>query len=336
MRPEGFVLHTPVYLWVLTCVGFLALLAIDLFLMTRRKARTTMRGATIGIAVYILIAIAFGLLLILLGRGESAAEYFAGYVTEYSLSVDNLFVFVLIMTRFKVPAMAEEKVLLIGIVLSLVLRAVFILAGTALISAASWTFFLFGALLVYTAWKLVTDEDGPDDAFEEGRAVRTLRRVLPLTDNYDGQRIRVRTGGKTRWTPLILPIAAITIANFVFALDSMPAIFGLTQDSFVILAANAFALLGLRQLYFLIEGLLAKLIYLNYGLALILAFIGVKLVDEGFLESGVHRLFGVGLPEIGIGASMTFIAVVLAAAAVASVIGSSRQPEQPARVPFED
>jgi tellurite resistance protein TerC len=335
MRPKGSAVHTPVYLWVLTTALFLGLLAVDLVLMSRRKARTTMRGATIGIAVYVAIAVAFVLLLIALGRGESAAEYFAGYVTEYSLSVDNLFVFVLIMTRFKVPAIAEEKVLLIGIVLSLVLRAVFIVAGTALISAASWTFFLFGALLVYTAWKLVTDEDDPDDAFEEGRAVRALRRVLPLTDGYDGQKIRVRSGGTALWTPLILPIAAITIANFVFALDSMPAIFGLTQDPFIILAANAFALLGLRQLYFLIEGLLAKLVYLNYGLALILAFIGLKLVDEGFVESGVHHLFGVRVPEIGIGPSMTFIAIVLAAAAVASVIASSRQ-QQPARVRSDD
>lgn len=313
-------MHTPLYLWLIACGGFVALLALDLYVMSRRTGRTTMRTATIWIGFYVALAVAFGILLIALGRTESATEYFAGYVTEYSLSVDNLFVFVLIMSRFKVPGVAEEKALLIGIVLSLVLRAAFIVGGTALIAAASWTFFLFGALLVYTAWKLVTDEEGPEDAFQEGAAVRALRRVLPLAPSYVGSQLRTTLDGKRVWTPLILPIAAITIANFVFALDSMPAIFGLTQDPFIILAANAFALLGLRQLYFLIEGLLTKLVYLNYGLALILAFIGIKLVVEGLINNGVDHIFGAEIPEIGIGTSMTVIVAALAVAAGASIL----------------
>jgi len=317
---------TPLWLWLVTAVILAALASLDLYLMSRRNTRTTIRAATGWVSLYVAIALAFGCLLILVGRGESATEFFAGYVTEYSLSVDNLFVFVLIMTRFEVPAEAEEKVLLIGIVISLVLRAAFIVAGTTLIASASWAFYIFGALLVFTAWRLVVEKDEPDEAFEEYRIVKALRRVLPLSPHYAGQSLRVKIDGKWLWTPLVLSIAAISIANFVFALDSMPAILGLTQDAFVILAANAFALLGLRQLYFLIEGLLAKLVYLNYGLAIILAFIGVKLVDEGLIEGGLDHVGSWTVPEIGIGPSMAFIATVLGCAALASVM-KSRTPQ---------
>jgi tellurite resistance protein TerC len=240
--------------------------------------------------------------------------------------VDNLFVFVLIMSRFDVPGVAQERVLLIGILLSLVLRAAFIVAGTALVSAASWTFCVFGVLLIYTAWKLISGDDEDEEEFNEYGPVRLLRRVLPLAEHYDGAKLRTLVEGRLLWTPLVLSIAAIALANFIFALDSMPAIFGLTQDTFIILAANCFALLGLRQLFFLIDGLLDRLVYLNIGLAAILAFIGFKLVDEGLIESHVEQIGSVQLPEIGIGPSLTFITVVLLVAAVASAVKTSRTP----------
>ena len=307
----------PLYLWLATGALLLGLMAVDLAALGRRKGPVSVRTATVWVLLYVGLACLFGCALLAMGRGESGTEFFAGYITEYSLSVDNLFVFVLIMSRFDVPSIAQEKVLLIGIVLSFVLRAAFILAGTALIAAASWTFCIFGVLLVYTAWQLVAGGDDEED-FQEYRPVRALRRVLPLSDSYSGSRLRVLVDGRPLWTPLALSIAAITIANFVFALDSMPAIFGLTQDTFVILTANAFALLGLRQLYFLIDGLLDRLAYLKYGLAAILGFIGLKLIEEGLIQSGVEHIGSWRLPEIGIGPSLGFIGAVLVVAALAS------------------
>lgn len=307
---------TPIALWVATAVGLIGLFAVDLVLTTRRRGPLTVRQAASWLVVYVAAALAFGLALLVLGRGQQSAEYLAGYVTEYSLSVDNLFVFALILTRFAVPEAAREKVLLIGIVMSLALRAVFIVAGVSLLSAISWSFCAFGLLLLVTAFRLVRDSD---DVAEVGeyRTVRALRRVVPISPSYDGAHLRVVIDGRRYWTPLLLTVAAIAVANFVFALDSMPAIFGLTQDTFVILTANAFALLGLRQLFFVIDGLLERLPYLNYGLAVILGFIGLKLVDEGLIQSGVDHLGSWTLPEVGILPSLGFIVVVLLVAAAA-------------------
>jgi tellurite resistance protein TerC len=250
--------------------------------------------------------------------GQSGAEFFSGYITEYSLSVDNLFVFVIIMTRFAVPPLAQDKVLYIGIVLSMLMRAVFILAGAALIAAASWTFYLFGVLLVYTAVTLLRDDDDEPD-FQEYKALRVLRRVLPLTRDYHDDKLTVREDGKRKYTPLVIAISAIGLANVIFALDSIPAIFGLTQDAFVIFTANAFALMGLRQLYFLVGGLLERLVYLNLGLSAILAFIGVKLIIEALHGSHIDHVGAVPLPEIGIVTSLGFIIAVLALASAASL-----------------
>jgi TerC family integral membrane protein len=313
----------PSEIWVLTVAGLLAIVAVDLFIIARRRREIGVWEAARAVAVYVALAVAFGLALLVWGPHDSGKQFFAGYVTEYSLSVDNLFVFLLIIERFAVPRLAHDKVLYIGILLSLLMRAVLITVGVAAISAASATFYLFGVLLIYTALKLIMEGENDADDFHEGRLLRLLRRRLPLTSSYHGDRLVAREAGRFRATPLVLVIAAIAIANVVFALDSIPAIFGLTQDAFVILTANAFALMGLRQLYFLIGGLLNKMVYLNVGLSAILAFVGVKLLCEALQGSHVYRLGVLPVPGISTGTSLLFIVVVLALTTAASLMKQS-------------
>jgi TerC family integral membrane protein len=314
----------PLVAWIATAVGFLAIVVLDLVVIARRRSAVTMRQATLWVAVYVGLAAVFAGLLFALRGGTSGGEFVAGYITEYSLSVDNLFVFVIIMARFAVPALAVDKVLYIGIVLSLLLRAVFIAAGAAAIAAASWVFYFFGAFLVYTAVRLAFESAEEEAEYEEGAAVRMLRKVLPLAPDYEGAALTVRSDRRRSFTPLVVVIAAIGVANVVFALDSIPAIFGLTSDPYIIITANAFALMGLRQLYFLIGGLLEKLIFLNVGLSVILAFIGVKLLVEALHGSHVDALGPVPLPHIGIATSLGFILAVLAVTVVAS-LGKQRR-----------
>jgi tellurite resistance protein TerC len=304
--------------WTATLVLLVAIVGFDLVVIGRRAGPVTLRDASRWVVLYVGLAALFGLALVWLGPSGTGTEFFAGYLTEYSLSVDNLFVFLLIMTRFAVPAAAQDKVLYVGIVLSMLLRAVLIFAGAAAIAAASWTFVVFGVFLVYTALRLILS--GEDEAeFEEGVAVRALRRLVPITPGYEGRRLAVRRAGRLTITPLFLAVAAIAVANVVFAVDSIPAIFGLTDDAFVVLTANAFALMGLRQLYFMIGGLMQRLAYLNYGLAAILGFIGVKLVLEGVVPH-VDRVGPVRLPEIGTGTSLLVILGLLVAVGVANVV----------------
>ena len=227
------------------------------------------------------------------------------------------------MSRFAVPALAVDKVLYIGIVVSMLLRGVFIAAGSAAISAASWVFYFFGAFLVYTAVRLAFEGENDEEDFQEGRVLRGIRRALPFTPDYAGTALTTRGAGRRMVTPLVLVIAAIGIANVVFALDSIPAIFGLTTDPYVVLTANAFALLGLRQLYFLIGGLLERIIYLNVGLSVVLGFIGVKLIIEALHGSHIESLGPVPLPEIGIVGSLAFILGTLVITTVAS-LGKAR------------
>jgi tellurite resistance protein TerC len=306
--------------WALTAVGFVAVVVLDLAVIARRREPVTLRQATLWVVFYVGLAGLFAAGLFLLRGGASGSEFVAGYITEYSLSVDNLFVFVIIMARFAVPPLAVDKVLYIGIVVSMVLRGGFIAAGAAAIHAASWVFYLFGAFLIYTAVKLATESPEEEEAeFQENALVRGLRRVLPLTPGYCGAALAVRDGRRRTMTPLVIVIATIGIANVVFALDSIPAIFGLTSDPYIIITANAFALMGLRQLYFLIGGLLDRLIFLNLGLSVILGFIGVKLLIEALHGSGVEALGPVPLPHIGIVTSLGFIVVVLGLTVVASL-----------------
>jgi tellurite resistance protein TerC len=312
----------PPAVWVLTIVGLLAIVAFDLIVIARRSRTVTIKDATRWVLFYVGLAGLFALGLFLFGPGQSGSEFVAGYITEYSLSVDNLFVFVIIMARFAVPGLAQDKVLYVGIVVSMLLRAVFILAGAAAISAASWVFYLFGAFLVYTAVRLAIEGESDGD-FQENAVLRGLRRILPLSHEYDGARLTTRANGRRQLTPLVIVISAIGMANVIFALDSIPAIFGLTQDAYIVLTANAFALMGLRQLYFLIGGLLERIVYLNVGLSVILAFIGVKLIIEALHGSHIDDIGAIHLPHIGILTSLGFIVATLFVTTVVSLIKSS-------------
>ncbi|MEV0715000.1 TerC/Alx family metal homeostasis membrane protein [Asanoa sp. NPDC050611] len=304
--------------WVLTTVTLLGLLAFDLLAVSRRKDAVTPAGAARWIGLYVGLAlVAAVILLFWLGR-ETAEQFVATYLTEYSLSADNLFVFMLIIGRFAVPADAVEEVLTVGILLSLALRTIFIAAGSAAVHAFNWLFYLFGAFLVYTAVRLVLSlrADGAEE--EKPPGIALLSRLIPTTDVYAGRRFTTLVDARRVLTPIPLVIAAIGLANLVFALDSLPAAFGLTQSAFVIVTANAFAMLGLRQLYYVVGGLLERVVYLPVALAVILGFIGVKLVLEAL--RGSH----VAAPEIGVGPSLATIVGVLAVAVVASALRNRR------------
>lgn len=253
-------------------------------------------------------------------------QFFTGYITELSLSVDNLFVFALIMGAFKIPRAYQQKVLLIGIVIALACRLVFILLGAAIIEAWSDAFYLFALFLLYTAVKLVYDEvtDQPDQDPNDMFVVKSLRRIIPVTESYHGDRLASLTqAGKKAVTPLFVALLAIGFIDVMFAFDSIPAIYGITQEPFLVFTANAFALLGLRQLYFLLNGLLDKLVYLSYGLAIILGFIGVKLLLHALHENGLPFINSgqpVSVPEIGTSLSLLVIVGVLAVTAIASIM----------------
>jgi tellurite resistance protein TerC len=308
----------PAWVWAVTVLGFVGVVAFDLLVMARRRTEVSTRAALLSLLAYVGLAVLFGAGLWMWGPGHSGPEFAAGYVTEYSLSVDNLFVFLLVMSRMQVPAVAQDRVLFIGIVLSLVMRAAFVLAGAAAISAASWTFYVLGGFLLYTAVVLAF-EDQDDDTPDEHRVVAGLRRWLPLTEDYHGSRFVVRDGTRLLGTPLVLAISAIAVANVVFAVDSIPAIFGLTTNAYVVLAANAFALLGLRQLYFVVESLLTRLRFLRAGLVVILGFIGVKLVLEAMWETHVRHLATWQVPQVSTSFSLAVIVGVLAVVTVASL-----------------
>ncbi len=292
-------MNVPFWVWAATIVGLLAVLALDLAIVGRRPHEVGVREAARWVAVYIALAALFAVGLFVVAGQEPATAFVAGYVTEYSLSVDNLFVFLLIMGAFAVPKVHQHRVLLFGILIALVLRGGFILAGAAVIERFSWVFYLFGAFLVLTAIKVVMTND-EDEEFRENAALRLVRRVLPVTDDYVGTRSVVRrrdARGRLRLmvTPMLMVMIAIGMTDLLFALDSIPAIFGLTRDPYIVFTANMFALMGLRQLYFLLGGLLQKLVYLSYGLGVILAFIGVKLILEA-LHTNTLPFLGGGLP----------------------------------------
>ncbi|WP_433263275.1 TerC family protein [Actinosynnema sp. CS-041913] len=321
----------PVWLWIATIAGLVALLAIDLFIVDRKPHEVTIGEAGRWVTFYVAVAIAFGLGLWFFSGGVYAGEFFAGYITEYSLSVDNLFIFLIIMTTFKVPAIHQHKVLLIGILMALVMRGIFIAVGAAVIAQFSWVFYLFGVFLIYTGYKLArTDHNQEEEDYQENAALRAVRRIFPVTDEYHGAKSFLKVNGKRFATPMFIVIVAIGTTDLLFALDSIPAIFGLTKEPFLVFTANAFALMGLRQLYFLLGGLLNKLVYLSIGLSVILGFIGVKLILEAlhsnslpFLNDGAP----LPVPVIGIELSLSVIVGVLAITTVASLIKVKRDAE---------
>ncbi|MEU9403546.1 TerC family protein [Streptomyces sp. NPDC048242] len=313
-------MEVSVTLWVLTIAGLAALIAVDFFI-GRKPHEVSIKEAGIWTAVWIALAGLFGLGLFVFGGGRPAGEFFAGFITEKSLSVDNLFVFVLIMAKFAVPTRYQQRVLLVGVLIALVLRAVFIAAGAAIIASFSWVFFIFGAFLIWTAWKLVQDaRSGHDDEeYEENKLLKAAERRFGVADRYHGTKLWIQQNGKRVMTPMLVVMLAIGTTDVLFALDSIPAIFGLTQDPYIVFTANAFALMGLRQLYFLIGGLLSKLVHLSYGLSIILGFIGVKLVLHALHESGVH------VPEISIPVSLGVICGVLIVTTVTSLLATRKQ-----------
>jgi tellurite resistance protein TerC len=310
--------------WIVTVVVLIGIIVLDLTVIAKRQHTVTTKDAVRWVLFYIALAAAFAVGLFIFLPGELGPQFVAGYVTEYSLSVDNLFVFMVIMTRFSVPDLAEDKVLYIGIILSLLLRAVFIFAGAAAIAAASWVFYILGGFLVYTAIQLAMEDSEAESDYHQNPVLRFLHRILPISEDYDGRRLLTREGGRRMLTPLVIVVVAIGMANVVFALDSIPAIFGLTNDAYIIFTANALALMGLRQLYFLIGGLLEKVVYLSKGLSVILGFIGVKLIIEALHGSRLDEFGRFHLPEIGTFTSLVFIVLVLVLTTVVSLIKTSR------------
>ena len=319
-------MHVELWVWAATIAGIVALLVFDFVAHLRTPHEPTMKEAGIWSAIFISIAILFGAGVWLVWDRQHGLEYFAGFLTEYSLSIDNLFVFLIIMSSFKVPRAYQQKVLMVGIIMALIMRGIFIALGAAVIENFSWVFYIFGAFLIYTAWKLSQDsghEPAVDQDYDNA-FVRLVKRVVPTTDEYDGDKVTTVIDGKRMITPIAIVMIAIGSADLLFAFDSIPAIFGLTQEPYIVFTANAFALLGLRQLYFLLGGLLDRLVYLSIGLAVILGFIGVKLIlhamhvnELPFINGGEHISWA---PEVPTWLSLVVIVGVITVAAVASLL----------------
>jgi tellurite resistance protein TerC len=310
---------TPVVWWV-TIGLIVVLLAIDLVLAAARPHRVGFREAAAWSVFYVAVAVGFGIWFTVTYGGDFGAQYFAGYLVEKSLSVDNLFVFVIIMTTFAVPEKYQHKVLTFGIVLALIMRAIFIALGAALLSLFSFVFMLFGLLLIVTAVQMFRHRNEDPDVENNG-VIRTARRVIPVSDDYVGGKLFTRVNGRRLATPLFLVLIAIGSIDLLFALDSIPAVFGVTEEPFIVFTANAFALLGLRALFFLVKGLLDRLVYLSLGLSIILAFIGVKLILHW-----AHVDVDDRVPEIPTLVSLVVILIILAVVTVASLIKTGRDP----------
>jgi tellurite resistance protein TerC len=311
-------------IWGITIVVILALLAFDYFFHIRKAHVPSLKEAAIWSALYVGIAIVFGILVLIFGGVDMGSEYFAGYITEKALSVDNLFVFLIIIASFAVPREDQQKVLLFGIVFSLIARTGFIFLGAALINSFAWVFYLFGLILIVTAGNLLKPSHGGDEA--DNFIIRLAKRFFHTTDYYDGDKLFTIQNGKRALTPMLLVMVAIGGTDILFALDSIPAIFGLTQNVYIVFTATAFSLMGLRQLYFLIDGLLDRLIYLSYGLAAILAFIGVKLILHALHENNLPFINGgnpVPVIEISTGTSLTVIIGILVITVVGSLLSKA-------------
>ena len=312
------------YTWLITIAVMTAVLLFDILVIGRKPHEPSMKECTIFVSIYIALAIFFGIGVTHFSGAQYGKEFFAGWLTEYSLSLDNLFIFIIIMTKMKVPRQLQQFALLVGIILALVFRGIFIALGKSMIEAAAWVFFLFGAYLLYTALDLVKDyfEHDHDDEATENLLIRWVKRTLPFTDDWQGTRSTIKIDGKRFFTPMFLVIVALGSTDVLFALDSIPAIYGLTNEAYLVFTANVFALVGLRQLYFLIGGLLNKLVYLPIGLSIILGFIGVKLV----LHAAHHYHWVGDWAEIGIEVSLGVIITTLLTTTVASLLKTRNMP----------
>jgi tellurite resistance protein TerC len=318
-------MHVTTEVWLTTIAIMALVFAVDLLVIGRRPHEPSMREAGIAIGAFSGLAVLFGLGVWYVSGPQFAAQFFAGWLTEYSLSVDNLFIFVLIMANLRVPRHLQQFALMVGIVLALIFRGIFIALGAAAIERFSWVFFLFGAFLIYTAVRLYLDYRQPDEEDEgtDNAVMRWVRKRFPSTSEFVGTKLVVVQDGRRLITPMLLVIVALGTTDLLFALDSIPAIYGLTQEPYLVFTANVFALMGLRQLYFLIGGLLQRLVYLSVGLAFILAFIGVKLVLHALHEYHWDAAIGIDA-EIPIWLSLVVIIGTLAVTTVASLAKSRR------------
>ena len=316
-------LALPLWFEVGSFVVLLLILAFDLLIVYKRPHIPSPRESALWVAFYVGLALIFALLMLLIGDAEHAGQFLAGWLTEYSLSIDNLFVFVIIMGRFAVPRKYQQEVLMVGIILALVFRGVFILLGAGLIASFSAIFYLFGAFLLWTAFNQAFGKHD-DEGTKDGLLIRFARRRLKVSDQYEGNKLRTTVDGRRMFTPLIIVFLALGTTDLLFALDSIPAIFGITQSAFIVFTANVFALMGLRQLYFLLGHLLEKLVYLKYGIAFILAFIGVKLVFHAMHENTLPFVNGgqpiEWAPDISTWTSLAVIVGSMAVATVASLV----------------
>jgi tellurite resistance protein TerC len=330
-------MHVSALVWAITLVTVIVIFAIDLLIVGRRPHEPSMRETAIWISVYVALAVAFGAGLFAAYGPRSGGEFFAGWVTEYSLSVDNLFVFVIIMARFAVPQVLQQKVLLIGVMLALLMRGALIAVGAAVVDRFVWVFYLFGAFLIYTAIGLARQHQRGEGEFRENVLIRWSRRILPMSAQYDDARLTTQAepgdragtrSGRRVFTPMLIVMIAIGTTDLIFALDSIPAIFGLTTQPYLVFTANVFALMGLRQLYFLLSGLLGRLAYLSYGLVAVLGFIGAKLILDALHGNNVFFVNGGDpidwAPHIPIWLSLVVIVCVLAVATIASLAKASR------------
>ena len=304
----------------------LVILIIDLLMVVRRPHLPSMKECAGWIGFYVSLALVFAVVVFFVGGTAPATEFVTGWLLEYSLSIDNLFVFIVIMAKFAVPKKYQQEVLMVGIIIALIARAIFIAAGAVLINNFAGIFYLFGIFLLWTAWKQASEDEGDDD---ESFIMRTVRRMFPVSDEYDGNKLRTVVNGKTLFTPMLLVFITIGLTDVMFALDSIPAIFAVTQNPFLVLTANIFALMGLRQLYFLLGGLLERLAYLHYGIAAILGFIGIKLIIHAIHAAPLEFIPGFevleNIPEVPIWLSLTVIVVSMGVAVLASLLFPPKQ-----------
>ena len=325
--------ETPVAFMVITFVVLAAFFIVDLFVIGRRPHVPSTKECVQHIVFFVVMALIFGVCVWMVAGPAPAIEFYSGWLTEYSLSVDNLFVFVIIMANFSVPKNLQKYVLSIGITIALVLRGCFILVGAAIISRFTWVFFIFGAFLIVTAIRMVTGNDQDDEEYHENGFIRLLRHVVNITDIYDGERLKVSSGEhRGSWTPMLIVFLTIGTTDVMFAFDSIPAIFGLTKDPFIVFTANVFALLGLQQLYFLLGALLDKLVYLPVGLSIVLGFIGIKLILEALHGNSLPFINGgqpiTAVPEIPTWLSLAVIILSIGGSAAISILSIRRNQSE--------
>ncbi|WP_307363518.1 TerC/Alx family metal homeostasis membrane protein [Microbacterium murale] len=322
-------MNIPVWFEITSLVVLTVILIADLLLILKRPHIPSTKESSLWVAFYVTLALIFAVVLFFIGDAKTSLDFLTGWAMEYSLSIDNLFVFVLIMTQFSVPRRYQQEALMVGIIIALILRAVFILIVGAAVEHLSPIFYLFGAFLVFTAIRQAMPDKHEEDEQTENFIIRMLRRGIDISDDYDGSKIRTVVNGKKIWTPMLIVFVSLGVTDLMFAVDSIPAIFGVTQDPFIVFTANLFALMGLRQLYFLLGDLLEKLKYLHYGVAFILGFIGVKLILHAMHENELPFINGghpiEWAPDINNWVSLGVIFASMAVATIASLISSSRE-----------